>query len=131
MDVSAVPAEEEEDILQPYYDYLTPTDIEATRTIETVHVQNKYLTRENIIHQEHIIFLRNIIRRLENLLILKDGISTSPPPSSSSPKKLSIGSGHSPWLPPSLGEVPRYRINLHYLLALFSLFNQWLSFAIR
>jgi hypothetical protein len=84
----ALPAEEEEeDILKPYYAHLTPTEIAAFWIVETVCVQNKYLTRENILHQEHIIFLRSIIRRLENLLIVKDMISSSPPPSSSSPKE--------------------------------------------
>ena len=78
--------EEEEDILKPYYAHLTPTEIETFRIIETVRVQNKYLTHENILHQEHIIHLRGFIRRLENLLILKDRIA-SPPPSSSSPKE--------------------------------------------
>ena len=38
--------EEEEDILKPYYAHLTPAEIEAFRIIETVRVQNKYLTRE-------------------------------------------------------------------------------------
>ena len=64
----ALPVEEEEDILQPYYEYLTPTEIEAFRIIETVRVQNKYLTLENILLQEHIITLRSIIQRLEYLL---------------------------------------------------------------
>ena len=49
--------EEEEDILKPYYAHLTPTEIEAFRIIEMVRLQNKYLTRENILHQEHITFL--------------------------------------------------------------------------
>ena len=44
------------------------TEIEAFRIIETVHVQNKYLTRENILLQEHITVLRSVIHRLENLL---------------------------------------------------------------
>ena len=81
--------EEEEDILKPYYAHLTPTEIEAFRIIETVRVQNKFLTRENILHQDHITFLWSIIHRLENLLILKDRIAStsSPPPSSSSPKE--------------------------------------------
>ena len=86
----AWPAEdEEEDILKPYYDHLTPTEIEAFRIIEMVHVQNKYLTRENILLQEHIITLRSVICRLENLLIIKDNIATtsSPPLPSSSPKQ--------------------------------------------
>ena len=81
--------EEEEDILKPYYDHLTPTEIEAFRIIKTVCVQNNYLTRENILLQEHIIALQSVIRRLENLLIMKDKIATtsSPPPPSSSPKE--------------------------------------------
>ena len=79
--------EEEKDILKPYLTHLTPAEIEAFRVIEIVRIQNKYLTRENILHQEHIIHLRSVIRRLENLLILKDGITSSPPPSSSPPKE--------------------------------------------
>ena len=79
--------EEEEDILKPYLTHLTPAEIEAFRVIEIVRIQNKYLTRENILHQEHIIYLRSFIRRLENLLILKDRIASSPPPSSSPPKE--------------------------------------------
>ena len=77
--------EEEEDILKPYYAHLTPIEVEAFRIIETVRVQNKYLTRENILLQEHIIALRSIIRRLENLLSLK--CETTSPPPSSSPKE--------------------------------------------
>ena len=53
--------EEEEDILKPYLAHLTPTKIEAFHIIETVRMQNKYLTRENILHQEHITFLRSIV----------------------------------------------------------------------
>ena len=87
----ALPAEEEEeeDILKPYLAHLTPAEIEAFRIIEIVRIENKYLSRENILHQEHIIFLRSVIRRLENLLIMQDRITTtsSPPPPSSSPKE--------------------------------------------
>ena len=85
----ALPAEEEEkDILKPYYAHLIPTEIEAFRIIETVRVQNKYLTHENIMLQEHVIALRSIIRRLEYLLSLKcDSATSTPPPSSSSPPK--------------------------------------------
>ena len=79
--------EEEEGILKPYLTHLTPAEIEAFCVFETVRIQNKYLTRENILHQEHITYLQSIIRRLENLLILKDRISSSPPPSSSPPKE--------------------------------------------
>ena len=79
--------EEEEDILKPYLTHLTPIEIEAFRIIEIVRIQNKYLTRENILHQEHIIHLQSVIRRLENLLILKYKIASSPPSSSSPPKE--------------------------------------------
>ena len=78
--------EEEEDILQPYYNHFTPTKIEAFRAFEAVCVQNKFLTRENILLEEHIITLRRFIRKLEYLLSLKCDTS-SPPPSSSSPPK--------------------------------------------
>ena len=87
----ALPAdEEEEDILKPYYAHLTPTEIATFRIIETVRIKNKYLTRENILHLEHIASLRSVIRRLESLLVLKDrttSTSSPPPPSSSSPKE--------------------------------------------
>ena len=49
--------EEEEDILKPCLTHLTPAETEAFRVIEIVRIQNKYLTRENILHQEHIIHL--------------------------------------------------------------------------
>ena len=41
-------ATEDEDILQSHYNLLTPTKIEAFKMIELAHIQNKYLTRENI-----------------------------------------------------------------------------------
>ena len=82
-----VPAAEEEDILQPYYNHLTPTEIEAFKIIEIVHVQNKYLTSENILLQEHIITLHSIIHRLEYLLCSKCGTTSSTTPSSPPPKK--------------------------------------------
>ena len=41
-------------ILKPYYAHPTPTEIEAFRIIEIVRVQNKYLTHENILLQEHV-----------------------------------------------------------------------------
>ena len=40
------PAVEDEDILQPHHNLITPTEIEAFKMIEIVRVQNKYLTRE-------------------------------------------------------------------------------------
>ena len=79
--------EEEGDILKPYLTHLTPAEIEAFLIIEIVRIQNKYLTCENILHQEHIIHLRSVIHRLENLLILKEMISSSPPSSSSPPQE--------------------------------------------
>ena len=84
-----LPVEEEEDTLQPYYEYLTPTEIEAFSIIDTVCVQNKYLTRENILLQEHIITLRSVIQRLEYLLSLKekDEPSTTSPSLPSSSRK--------------------------------------------
>ena len=54
--------EEEEDILKPYLTHLTPAEIEAFRIIEIVCIQNKYLTRDNILHQEHITHLQSVIR---------------------------------------------------------------------
>ena len=79
--------EEEQDILKPYLTHLTHAEIEAFRITEIVRIQNKYLTRQNIPHQEHIIHLWSVIRRLENLLILKDRIASSPTSSSSPPKE--------------------------------------------
>ena len=90
MDEKALPAdEEEEDILKPYYAHLTPNEIAAFRIIETDRIQNKFLTRENILHMEHIASLRGVIQRLESLLVLKDRIAStsSPPPPSSPPKE--------------------------------------------
>ena len=83
------PAAEEEDILQPHYNLLTPTKIEAFKMIEIVRVQNKYLTRENILLQEHITALKGIIRKLEHLLrsMLDDKPTSSTTPSSPPPKK--------------------------------------------
>ena len=49
-----VPTVEGEDVLQSYYNHLTSTEIEAFNMIEIFCIQNKYLTRENILLQEHI-----------------------------------------------------------------------------
>ena len=81
------PAAEEEDILQPYYNHLTPTEIEAFKIIEIVRVQNKYLTRENILLQEYITALKGIIRKLENLLRSMCDTTSSTTPLSPPPKK--------------------------------------------
>ena len=59
-----------EDTLQLDHNLLTPTEIEAFKMIELARIQNKYLTRENILLKEHIIALKGIIRKLEDLLRL-------------------------------------------------------------
>ena len=82
-----VPAAEEEDILQPYYNHLTPTEIEAFKIIEIVRVQNKYLTHENTLLQEHITALKGIIHKLEHILRSMLGTASSTTPSSPPPKK--------------------------------------------
>ena len=56
-----------EDTLQLDQNLLTPTEIEAFKMIELAHIQNKYLTCENILLKEHIIALKGIIRKLEDL----------------------------------------------------------------
>ena len=61
------PTEVEEDI-QPLPDLFTPTEIEAFKMIELARIQNKYLTRENILLKDHIITLKGIIHKLEELL---------------------------------------------------------------
>ena len=56
------------DTLQLDHNLLTPTEIEAFKMIELARIQNKYLTRENILLKEHIIALKGIIRKPEDLL---------------------------------------------------------------
>ena len=70
-----------EDILQLDHNLLTPTEIEAFKMIELAHIQNKYLTQENILLKEHIAALKGIIRKLEDLLHSMCDYP-SPPPSS-------------------------------------------------
>jgi hypothetical protein len=74
-----------EDILQLDHNLLTPTEIEAFQMIELTRIQNKYLTSENILLKEHIIALKGIIRKLEDLLRSMCDYPSSPP--SSSPAK--------------------------------------------
>ena len=74
-----------EDILQLDHILLTPTEIEAFKMIELARIQNKYLTRENILLKEHIIALKGIIRKLEDLLRSMCDYPSSP--LSSSPTK--------------------------------------------
>ena len=76
------PTAEEEDILPPLF---TPTEIEAFRMIELARIQNKYLTHENILLKEHIVALKGIIRKLEDLIRSMCDYPSSPP--SSSPAK--------------------------------------------
>ena len=78
---------EEQDILQPYYNRLTPIEIEAFKIIEIVHVQNKYFTRENILLQVHIPTLQGIIHKLEHLLRSMCVTTSSTTPQSPPPKK--------------------------------------------
>ena len=81
------PAAEEEDILQPHHNLFTPTEIEAFKMIELARIQNKYLTRENILLQEHITALKGIIHKLEDLLRSMCDTPSSTTPSSPLPKK--------------------------------------------
>ena len=81
----AIPMEEtaeKGDILQPIYDHLSPSVIEALRVFETVCAQNTSLTREVILLEEHNIALRSINCKLEYLLKLKVKPTTSSPPPS-------------------------------------------------
>ena len=72
-----------EDILQPDHNLLTPTEIEAFKMIELARIQNKYLTQENILLKDHIIALKGIIRKWEELLrSMCDYPASTTPPSS-------------------------------------------------
>ena len=64
------PAAKEENIPQPLPNLFTPTEIEAFKMIELARIQNKYLTQENILLKDHIVALKVIIRKLEELLCL-------------------------------------------------------------
>ena len=76
------PVVEKEDIPQPLPNLFTPTEIEAFKMIELARIQNKYLTHENILLKEHIIALKGIIRKLEDLLCSMCDYPSSPTPSS-------------------------------------------------
>ena len=82
-----VPTVEEEDVLQPYYNHLTSTEIEDFNMIEIVRIPKKYLMRENILLQEHITALKGIIRKLEHLLRSMCDTTSSTTPSSPPHKK--------------------------------------------
>ena len=81
-----VPAVAEEDMLPPHHNLFTPTEIEAFKMIELARIQNKYLTSENILLKEHIIALKGIIRKLEDLLRSMCDYPSSPTPSSPTKK---------------------------------------------
>ena len=74
-------AQAAKDILQLDHNLLTPTEIEAFKMIELAHIQNKYLTQEKFLLKEHIVALKGIIRKLEDLLRSMCDYP-SPPPSS-------------------------------------------------
>ena len=57
-----------EDTLQLDHNLVTPTEIEDFKMVELARIQNKYLTHENILLKEHIIALKGIIHKLEDLL---------------------------------------------------------------
>ena len=68
-------------ILKLDHNLLTPTEIEAFKMIELARIQSKYLTQENILLKEHIVALKGIIHKLEDLLRSMCDYP-SPPPSS-------------------------------------------------
>ena len=80
------PAGEEEDI-QPLPNLFTPTEIEAFKMIELACIQNKYLSGENILLKDHIVALKGIIRKLEELLRSMCDYPPSPSPPSSPAKE--------------------------------------------
>ena len=76
------PAVEEENIPQPLPTLFTPIEIEAFKMIELARIQNKCLTRENILLKDHIVALKGIIRKLQELLRSMCDYPSSSPPSS-------------------------------------------------
>ena len=80
------PAAEEENIPQPLPNLFTPTEIEAFKMIELARIQNKYLTQENLLLKDHIVALKGIIRKLEELLRSMRDYPSSSPPSSPPPR---------------------------------------------
>ena len=86
MEVQA-PVVKEEDTPQPLPNLFTPTEIEAFKMIELARIQNKYLTQENILLKEHIVALKGIIRKLEDLLRSMCDYPSSPPSSPTTKKE--------------------------------------------
>ena len=80
------PAAKEENILQPLPNLFTPTEIEAFKMTELARIQNKYLTQENILLKDHIVALKGIIRKLEDLLRSMCDYPLSPSPPSPPPR---------------------------------------------
>ena len=80
------PTAEEENILQPLPNLFTPTEIEAFKMIELARIQKKYFTQENILLKDHIVALKGIIRKLEDLLRSMCDYPSSPTPSSPTKK---------------------------------------------
>ena len=80
------PAAKEENIPQPLPNLFTPTEIEAFKMIELARIQNKYLTQENILLKDHIVALKGIIRKLEELLRSMCDYPPSSSPTSSPPR---------------------------------------------
>ena len=115
-----VPAVAEEDILQPHHNLFTPTEIEAFKMIELARIQNKYLTSENILLKEHIIALKGIIRKLEDLLRSMCDYPSSPTPSSPT-KRTEYRVWALPLAIAKLEGVPRYRITITLLSSPFFL----------
>ena len=76
------PEVKEEDIPPPLPNLFTPTEIEAFKMIELARIQNKYLTHENILLKGHIVALKGIIHKLEELLCSMCDYPSSSPPSS-------------------------------------------------
>ena len=109
-----VPAVAEEDILQPHHNLFTSMEIEAFKMIELARIKNKYLTSENILLKDHIIALKGIIRKLEDLLRSMCDYPSSPP--SSSPAKgnwvLGMGTPLGNW---QAWGSPRYHITITLL----------------
>ena len=121
MEVQA-PVVKEEDIPQPLPNLFNPTEIEAFKMIELACIQNKYLTHENILLKDHIIALKGIIRN-GGAFTLDVRLSTVIITTFITKGKLIIRYGHTPWLVPSLGEVPWYRITITLLSYRFSYFD--------
>ena len=108
-----------EDTLQLDHNLLTPTKIEAFKMIELARIQNKYLTRENILLKEHIIALKGIIRKLKTSYALCVTIHHQQLHLLHQQRRTE----HRVWALPlataKLGGVPRYRITITFIFTIF------------